>query len=112
MHALPLSIHASLQSGLSPLSPGQWKPFLGWYAGFYAINSLLKPVRFVLALGVAPHTNQFMWFLQERFQFSKSLAVASSTAALMIISGGLIATAISVASLASGTPVVPSSMLN
>jgi len=41
-------------TGLSPLAQGQWKPFLAIYAGFWAANNLLRPLRFSLSLVITP----------------------------------------------------------
>jgi hypothetical protein len=96
---------------MSPISPGQWKPFLAWYGGFYAINSLLKPVRFMVALGVVPRTEKVMAALQAHFQDSKKASVACTTALLLVTSGTMMASAIGVASLFSGVPILPGAPL-
>ncbi|CAB9516571.1 expressed unknown protein [Seminavis robusta] len=95
----------SMQTGLSPISPGQWKPFLAWYGGFYAVNSLLKPVRFMIALGIVPRTEQLMALFQARFNDSKKAAVIASTSLLVVTSSTVMASAIGLASLCSGVPI-------
>lgn len=99
-------------AGLSPLRPGQWKPFLGLYAGFYAANSLLKPVRFILALGVAPHTERLIQALQksEVLGDSRKVAVACTTGLLVTSSTVMMGTAIVIASVVSGTPIFPAGL--
>jgi len=97
----------SAQSGLSPISPGQWKPFLAWYGGFYAVNSLLKPIRFVVALGVVPYTEQLMATFQDQFGDSKKASIACTTTLLVVISSCVMASGIGVASVVSGTPIFP-----
>merc|ERR1712228_913321 len=32
------------RTGLSPLAPGQWKPYLAIYAGFYVFNNIIRPL--------------------------------------------------------------------
>ena len=100
------TITTTKQTGLSPLAPGQWKPFLALYAGFYAVNSLLKPVRFVVALSVVRHTEQLLQGLQELplLQDSRKAAIACSTGLLLTTSATLMATGIGLASLSSGIP--------
>lgn len=41
-------------TGLSPLAPGQWKKFLLVYATFFAVNNVLRPLRFSLSLVITP----------------------------------------------------------
>ncbi len=38
-------------SGNSPLAPGQWQGFLAVYAGLWAMQNFIRPIRFTLALG-------------------------------------------------------------
>ena len=106
-----ISIHRSIdhsffQTGLSPLQPGQWKPFLGLYAGFYAVNSLLKPVRLVVALSVAPHTESLLQSLQQTTGDSRKAAVGCGIALLATTSAAMMATGIGLASVSSGVPLL------
>ncbi|BDA41122.1 hypothetical protein COCOBI_01-7770 [Coccomyxa sp. Obi] len=42
------------QVGKSPLMAGQWKAFLAFYAGFWTIQNFVRPLRFSVALAMAP----------------------------------------------------------
>ena len=42
------------RSGLSPLAPNQWKAFMVIYAGLWAANNILRPLRFSLAIALSP----------------------------------------------------------
>lgn len=98
----------SLQTGLSPLASGQWKPFLALYAGFYAVNSLLKPIRFVVALSVVKHTEVLLQSLQDMplLGDSRKAAIGCSTALLVTTSSAIMATGIGLASVSSGIPIL------
>lgn len=38
-------------TGMSPLAPGQWTGFLGVYAGLWAAQNFVRPIRFTIAMG-------------------------------------------------------------
>ena len=38
-------------TGNSPLAPGQWQGFLAVYAGLWAMQNFIRPIRFTIALG-------------------------------------------------------------
>ena len=42
------------KTGLTPLSAGQWKPFLAFYAGLWTMQNFLRPLRLSLAIALAP----------------------------------------------------------
>jgi hypothetical protein len=67
----------SRQTGLSPLQPGQWKPFLAVYAGFWVLNNVLRPLRLAVSVGlVAPQFERFLQALQQRLRVSRPVAIA------------------------------------
>lgn len=72
------------QKGLSPLMPGQWKAFLAFYAGFWTIQNFIRPLRFALAVAMAPAFDGFMNFVQRRFQCRRQTAFAVYIALLGI----------------------------
>jgi len=93
-----------LQTGASPLVQGQWKAFLGWYARFYAIISLLKPVRLVLALGLTCHSARLLQYL-ETIMDSRRKAVVTAFGLLITCSSVMMATSIGLASMVCGVPI-------
>ena len=93
---------------MSPLFPGQWKKFLGVYAGFYVVSNFLRPFRVALAVAIGPYFDRFVLYIKRKTGLPKSVAIFATvfivnflgTLALM---GGLI----SLASLVSGVPIFP-----
>lgn len=61
-------------TGLSPLASGQWKPFLAVYAGLWAANNLLRPLRFSLSLLLTPVFNNFINFVEAKTGFKRATA--------------------------------------
>lgn len=53
-------------TGLSPLAKGQWKPFLAIYAGLWAANNVLRPLRFSVSVVIAPFFETIIAFIQVR----------------------------------------------
>ena len=96
----------SKRTGMSPLAPGQWKGFLGVYAGFFVFNNVVRPVRFAAAMAVSPQFDKIVNFMQEKFKVSKAAAVGI-TVFLANVLGTLTAMScgILIASLAAGVPV-------
>jgi len=58
-------------NGLSPLAAGQWKAFLLVYAGFFAANNVLRPLRFSLSLVITPAFDRIIDALQKRTKLSR-----------------------------------------
>ena len=95
----------SLQTGLSPLAPGQWKPFLAVYAGFMAMESFLKPIRLAVSIAIAPAADSAMAWLQKKLNGSKSATVGVALAGIIAASCGLFAGGVTLASSLAGVPV-------
>ncbi|CAB9502268.1 expressed unknown protein [Seminavis robusta] len=98
----------SVRTGVSPIAPGQWKPFLAVLSGFLAINVAIKPVKISVALAATPLTERAMGCLKHKCHGSKSLTTGLVlsfliVAALCSLSGGVI-----VASTLAGVPVFAS----
>ena len=96
------------QTGLSPLTKGQWPGFLAVYAGFYVFNNIVRPARFALSVGVSRYFDSGINFLQEKLKCSKPVAVG-----VMVVLANFFGTltamsfGISLASAAAGVPVFP-----
>ena len=94
------------RTGLSPLAPGQWKPFLAVYAGFWVFNNIIRPVRLALSIGVSAFFDTVVNSVQEKFRVNKSVAVALTVFLANVVGTiSLMCLGISLASLASGVPV-------
>jgi hypothetical protein len=96
----------SKRTGLSPLAPGQWKPFLAVYAGFFVFNNVIRPVRVGLSIGVASYFDSIVNAVQDKLRVSKSVAVALTVFFANVVGTiALMCAGITLASLAAGVPV-------
>merc|ERR1712232_893598 len=66
----------SKTTGLSPLAPEQWKPFLAVYAGFYVFNNFIRPIRFAASAVVAKYFDNAVTFIQNKTKLSKKWSIA------------------------------------
>jgi hypothetical protein len=91
---------------MSPLAPGQWKPYLAIYAGFYVFNSIIRPIRVAVAVSVSPFFDRVISGIQNRLKVNRTIAIV-----LTVVSVNLIGTlaimcgCIQVAATAAGVPV-------
>lgn len=91
---------------LSPLVKGQWKPFLAVYAGFWVFNSVIRPLRFTLALSLSRFFEGFIQKTQERLNVSRKMAVGTTMLLFNVLgTGTFFVVGISIASFLSGVPV-------
>jgi hypothetical protein len=106
----------SQASGLSPLAPGQWKGFLGTYAGLYvSLGSILRPVRFAIAVSMTPAYQRFVGRFRGVLPFRESRPKLNRTLAIIVVSlilnvvgtFGLIFLGISFAGLVTGVQPFP-----
>mmetsp|Transcript_24109 Transcript_24109/g.27473 ORF Transcript_24109/g.27473 Transcript_24109/m.27473 type:complete len:247 (-) Transcript_24109:232-972(-) len=96
----------SKNTGLSPLAPGQWKGFLAIYAGFYVFNSIIRPLRFGLSVGVSVYFDRVIQKIQDIFKVKKGLAIFLTVFLANIVGTcTLMASGIFLASTAAGVPV-------
>ena len=94
------------QTGLSPLAPGQWKPFLAVYAGFYVFNNIVRPARFAVSMGVAAYFDRFVNWVQRKLRVKKGVAIFLTVFLANIVGTcSLMAAGIALASAISGVPV-------
>lgn len=94
----------SVQTGMSPLFPGQWKPFLAVLAGSMAVDASTKPIRLAVSLAAAPMSDKAMSWLQEKAG-SKRVAYGIVFAAIIGSAFGLLGAGVCVASSVSGVPI-------
>ncbi|CAM9293069.1 unnamed protein product [Chrysoparadoxa australica] len=64
------------RTGLSPLAPGQWQPFLGVYMGFFILNNAIRPLRLALSVAISPIFEGLIAGVQDRFGLEKKKATA------------------------------------
>mmetsp|Transcript_2942 Transcript_2942/g.6370 ORF Transcript_2942/g.6370 Transcript_2942/m.6370 type:complete len:299 (+) Transcript_2942:103-999(+) len=98
----------SKKTGLSPLAPGQWKPFLAVYAGFYVFNNIIRPLRFGASVVVAKYFDNFVAFIQNKTKLSRKWSIAV-VVFLANVCGTFAAMGlgVSIASTAAGIPIFP-----
>jgi len=96
------------KTGLSPLAPGQWKPFLGVYAGFYVFNNIVRPIRLTVSVGVSQYFDTAVKKIQEKTKLSRGLSIGLVVFLANVCGtfGGM-ALGISIASALSGVPIFP-----
>jgi hypothetical protein len=106
----------SKASGLSPLAPGQWKGFVGTYGALYlSLGSILRPVRFAVAVGATPLYSAFVGrirgglpFRESRPKLNRFLAIFLASLLLNFAGTmGLIFLGVSFAGLVTGVPPFP-----
>jgi hypothetical protein len=91
---------------MSPLAPDQWKGFLAVYAGFYIFNSVIRPIRVALSIGVARYFETAVNTIQNKFRVSKGVAIALTVFFANVVgTTTLMCFGISLAAVASGIPV-------
>jgi len=107
--ALSLSWYGfSTKTGLSPLAPGQWKPFLAVYAGFYVFNNIVRPLRFGASVVVAKYFDNLVGYIEKKTKLSRKWSIGV-VVFLANICGTFAAMGlgVSIASTASGVPIFP-----
>ncbi|KAL6754356.1 hypothetical protein V8C86DRAFT_2704266 [Haematococcus lacustris] len=62
--------------GVTPLAPGQWVPFLGFYAGLWTLQNFARPLRFAAAVALAPAFERAIAVIGARTGLPKSAAFA------------------------------------
>lgn len=98
----------SVQTGLSPLAKGQWKPFLAVYAGFWVFNNIIRPLRLGLSIAIAPSLDRLVLFFQNRLKVSKTLAITVTVIAVNVVGTILLMFGgVAVASILAGVPIIP-----
>jgi hypothetical protein len=97
---------------MSPLAPGQWKPFLAIYAGFYVFNSVIRPIRVAVAVSVSPFFNRIIAGIQNRLKVNRTVAIVLTVVTVNLMGTiGIMCGCIQVAAIAAGVPVFSKSVL-
>ena len=103
-----MDLKRNQKTGTSPLAPGQWKPFLAVYAGFYVFNNIVRPLRLGASVVVAKYFDAFVDIIQRRTGLPRKWSVAA-VVFLANVCGTFAAMGfgISLASGAAGVPIFP-----
>jgi CDGSH-type Zn-finger protein len=98
----------SKKTGLSPLAPNQWKPFLTVYAGFYVFNNIIRPLRFGMSVVVSRYFDNFVNFIQKKSGLGRKASIGV-VVFLANVCGTFAAMGlgVSIASALSGVPIFP-----
>lgn len=80
-------------NGVAPTDPGQWAPFLAYYAGIWAIQNFLRPLRISLAIGLAPVCDRAMGAVSQRLGIAKGWCVTVVLVVVLVVAAVLTATA-------------------
>lgn len=94
-----------LKTGMSPLFPGQWKPYVAIFAACMAFDAYITPVRLAYAIVQAPKMDRFMCFLKGKVYDSKAIAAVLIWVGIIVLNVVAGAIAICFASLLAGVPV-------
>jgi hypothetical protein len=93
---------------LSPLAPGQWKPFLAVYSAFFIFNNIVRPIRFAVSLAVSAYFERMIQSVQKRTRLSRGVSVGLVVIAVNIFGTlSLMGAGISIASTLAGVPAIP-----
>ena len=76
--------------GVSPLATGQWPKFLAFYSAFWMAQNFIRPLRFSLALAMAPAFDRFIDFLSAKLRISRPKAFGVYIAILGITTSTLV----------------------
>ena len=96
----------SKRTGLSPLAPNQWKPYVAVYAGLYLVLNIFRPARIAIAIALSRYFDKTIQLYETKFKVSKRAAIGITVfcynvlGTLSMMAGGII-----LASLLSGVPI-------
>ena len=76
--------------GTSPLASGEWKHFLLFFSAFWMTQNFVRPLRFSLALALAPSFDRFIDFLEAKLRISRPKAFGVYIALLGITTSTLV----------------------
>lgn len=98
----------SKKTGMSPLAPNQWKPFLAVYAGFYVFNNIIRPLRFGMSVVVSRYFDNFVNFIQRKSGLGRKASIGV-VVFLANVCGTFAAMGlgVSIASALAGVPIFP-----
>ena len=99
----------NIQNKVSPLGPGQWKPFLMIYSGFWIFNNIVRPIRLGISLAlVAPQFDRILNYIQTQYHVSRTVAIAITVFMANVVGTiSAMSLGIVIASILSGVPIFP-----
>jgi hypothetical protein len=99
----------NVQNRISPLGPGQWKPFLLIYSGFWIFNNVVRPIRLGISIAVvAPQFDRILQYIQTKYHVSRTVAIAITVLMANVVgTTTAMSVGIFIASILSGVPIFP-----
>jgi hypothetical protein len=107
--SVTLSVAAYLsmkRTGLSPLAPGEWKSFLAAYGTIYAFIQLLRPFRVAAAIAMSKLQKEFLEATEEKLDCKRRTAIGVQYALGWLAWLAVATTGVTLASLATGVPIL------
>jgi hypothetical protein len=93
-----------LQTGLSPLAPGQWKTLLAAYGTLYVFLCFIRPFRIALAIGVTGKVENMLQRMQNRFGCHQAAVIGVAILCSVSVWLFFCALGVTVASTLAGVP--------
>lgn len=97
----------SKRTGLSPLAPQQWKPFMVVYSACMALSRTLTPIMFAGAVALSPMWEKMLGAVQKRTNLSRGW---SNCICALLVNGfgtlGVAAGGVSIAAALAGVPIM------
>ncbi|CAJ1969656.1 unnamed protein product [Cylindrotheca closterium] len=97
---------ASARTGLSPLVAGQWKSLMSAYGSLYLLVTIMRPLRFAMALSLTKHTERLIEETQSRLGCARPIAVGVDVVMGLVLWLSTMAGGVLTASALSGVPVL------
>lgn len=94
------------RTGLSPLAPGNWKSLLAAYGTIYAAVQLLRPFRVAAAVAMSKLSKEFLEATEAKLDCNRRTAVAVQFAFGWLAWAVVATTGVTLASLATGVPII------
>eukprot|EP00980_Cylindrotheca_fusiformis_P021211 scaffold8150_cov118-Cylindrotheca_fusiformis.AAC.20 len=97
------------RTGLSPLAPGEWKSLLAAYGTIYAAVQVLRPFRVAAAVAMSKLSREFLEATEEKLDCDRRTAVVVQYALGWVAWFAVATAGVSLASLATGVPILSTS---
>jgi hypothetical protein len=107
--SITLSVAAYLsmkRTGLSPLAPGEWKSLLAAYGTIYAVVQLLRPFRVAVAIAMSKLSKELLEATEEKLDCNRRTAIGIQFALGWLAWLAVATTGVTLASLATGVPIL------
>lgn len=97
------------QTQLSPLAPGQWKPFLAVYSGFWVFNNLVRPIRLGVSVALSTQFDKLVAWIERKARVRRGVAIGLVVFLANVVGTTVImCSGIALAAALAGVPIRPS----